>query len=123
MDQGTMNVRMQYWANLIDAQIKSGLSITRWCAENNISRTIFHRWSKKYREYLLAQNGASNIDMLSKEVTETAFVEIACHDSIPLRRQINDGAIKITYGGFNVEIQGQVDMDNLSTVLKVISNV
>ncbi|ABS06773.1 IS66 family insertion sequence element accessory protein TnpA [Shewanella baltica] len=39
----------QYWSSLIEQQKQSGISITQFCAEQNISYQTFYTWAKKLR--------------------------------------------------------------------------
>jgi len=39
----------KYWSNQIDDFIKSGLSINRYCRENNLASSTFYYWLKKNR--------------------------------------------------------------------------
>ncbi|MGI2095222.1 IS66 family insertion sequence element accessory protein TnpA [Shewanella oncorhynchi] len=38
-----------YWSSLIEQQQQSGISITQFCAEQNISYQTFYVWAKKLR--------------------------------------------------------------------------
>jgi len=39
----------QYWSSLIEQQKQSDISITQFCAEQNISYQTFYTWAKKLR--------------------------------------------------------------------------
>ena len=41
--------KQQYWSSLIEQQKQSDISITQFCAEQNISYQIFYTWVKKLR--------------------------------------------------------------------------
>jgi hypothetical protein len=42
------NEQNQQWKEKILKQRESGLSITRWCFEHNLSPHVFHYWKKKH---------------------------------------------------------------------------
>lgn len=39
----------QYWSSLIELQKQSDISITQFCAEQNISYQTFYTWAKRLR--------------------------------------------------------------------------
>ena len=45
----------QYWSSLIELQKQSGISITQFCAEQNISYQTFYTWAKRLRTQLEPQ--------------------------------------------------------------------
>ncbi|WP_351001278.1 helix-turn-helix domain-containing protein [Shewanella sp. TB7-MNA-CIBAN-0143] len=45
----TSQQKHQYWSSLIEQQKQSGISITQFCAEQNISYQTFYTWAKKLR--------------------------------------------------------------------------
>ncbi len=50
MQQIVTQVRAREWLEMIHAQKESGLSIQRWCKENNISENCYYYRKSKLRE-------------------------------------------------------------------------
>ncbi len=44
------NVRLSQWKQIIQNCRESGLSVKRWCSENNISEPSYYYYLKKFRE-------------------------------------------------------------------------
>ncbi|MBE5918581.1 MAG: hypothetical protein E7272_01945 [Pseudobutyrivibrio ruminis] len=51
----TRQVKMTTWANFIRQQQASGLNVTIWCEQNNISKTQFYYWKRKLKNEYLEQ--------------------------------------------------------------------
>lgn len=43
----TSQEKYQYWSSLVEQQKQSGISITQFCAERDISYQTFYTWAKK----------------------------------------------------------------------------
>lgn len=43
----TNSKKIQYWKNLIDDQILSGLPVYQWCRQHSINTSNFYQWRKK----------------------------------------------------------------------------
>lgn len=39
--------KIQYWKELIDNQVSSGLSVYQWCHQQDINTSNFYQWRKK----------------------------------------------------------------------------
>ena len=48
-----MDYRIQRWIPVIEAQANSGLPVGKWCDIKHISRSTFHRWSARVRNYII----------------------------------------------------------------------
>ena len=136
MDPRVMELRIRQWIPVFEEQAKSGLRKDEWCILNGISRGSFFRWQKRVRMYLLEH---SSVDQL--QVTDAAqkaendfFVELpATQISIPgtaalrsLHDDVMEGVdapISIHYGAFSISINGDVDENQLSSVLRAIKHV
>ena len=139
MDTRVMELRIKQWIPLIEEQAKSGISKDEWCAMHGINRTSFFRWQKRVREYLLDQcdvqceNQPSQLPP-STTSGETGFIEIPSTQvslvemKEPAKRHAGDivacgrSPISIRYGGFTIDLGSDVDMEQLSTVLRVIKH-
>ena len=50
MDKTTHQVRLQQWAEIIQAQLGSGQSKRDWCRENNVPEKQFFYWQRRVRK-------------------------------------------------------------------------
>ena len=51
------------WKNLIEQQRQSGLSIEKWCLQNQIRPHIFHYWKDKLFSKLLEKSSFTELNM------------------------------------------------------------
>ncbi len=42
--------KLANWASLFSDQKASGLSVTEWCLQNNISKNKFFYWKRKFKD-------------------------------------------------------------------------
>ena len=56
MDSKVMELRLKQWIPIFEQQSTSGLSKQEWCKLNNINRSVFFKWQRILREYLLEKN-------------------------------------------------------------------
>lgn len=140
MDPKVMELRIRQWISVFEEQAKSGLTKDEWCIINGINRGSFFRWQRRVRSYLLEHGGTGSDGHLQisgttppKDTDNEYFVELPCpqaaipgiaalrnlHDDIP-----DDTAhVSIRYGGFSVRVDGMVDEEQLTAVLRAIKNV
>lgn len=93
---------------LITAYEASGLSISKWCKENQISTSTFSYW-RRSMHWKNNQN-----EVYGNE--DTSFVEISFSDTA----NASTNEIVIEHGDFKVKVTKQTDMSILSGVLKVV---
>jgi transposase-like protein len=64
------------WAQLIDAQSTSGLSVTAFCREHGLAANSFHRWRRRFEDSAAPRSG------------QHPFVRLrmSADDGVPARR-------------------------------------
>lgn len=100
MPRSTSEEVKEKWKETIHQQRQSGLSITAWCCENNISKSVFCYWRDK-----LFPKVALN---------HTAFTEL-----FDKKSSIQTG-IKLEYQGFRIHLEGDFDPYTLKKCLDVL---
>lgn len=136
MDSRVMELRIKKWIPVIEEQAKSGMTKNEWCAMHGIERTSFFRWQKRVRAYLLEQCAAHPSELPSSipSDNEVSFVEIPSIQDPSVgtaaRRHVEivqtsgvSPSISIWYGGFSIDLNGGVDEEQLSTVMRVLKDV
>lgn len=76
MQQIVTQVRTRKWLEMIHAQKESGLSIQRWCKENNISENCYYYRKSKLRE--IAGSGLTqfiDITRPAQEAVSGTYIE------------------------------------------------
>ena len=87
------------WENRLFQQKESGLSIERWCRENQIASNLFHYWKTK---------------LYPKSINRSCFTE--------LTEEKNTG-LKIEYQGFFIHIDRHVDSVALKRCLSLLREI
>ena len=138
MDPRVMELRIRQWMPVFEEQARSGLNKDEWCILNGINRGSFFRWQRRVRSYLLehgepGSTGQLQVSGVNASKDNEYFVELPCPQAaVPgiaslrnLHDDISDDAsrVSIHYGGFLVHVDGMVDEDQLTTVLRAIRNV
>lgn len=129
MDASVMDLRLEQWKPIFEAQAKSGLNKQEWCKQNGIPRWEFFRRQKELRQLLLKQPSedptlvTKNTDLIP---STAAFVELPM-ESGETAKKVNarvpaDGSIEISYGKFRIKLKGEVDGAMLDTVIKAVAH-
>lgn len=63
MPRPTSEDKKLEWKNLIEQQRQSGLSIDRWCQQNQIQPHTFHYWKDKLFSKPLQKNSFAELNM------------------------------------------------------------
>ena len=145
MDRFVMNIRLESWIPIFEEQIKSGLSKKEFCKQNGISRCGFYKWQRIFREKLTREAGyldeTSNPpqpfnDSLSEkpaffELTTSPLTDCAMESKsyrtegtscISAGATTSPVALSVTYGGFTINVSGNVDEESLLSVLRAVKH-
>ncbi|MCR5338108.1 MAG: hypothetical protein K6E75_06080 [Lachnospiraceae bacterium] len=129
MDASIMELRLEQWKPIFEAQAKSGLNKQEWCQQNGIRRWEFFKRQKELRQHLLSQSSETLTPM--SETTDlipsaTAFVELPMKSEEITQKAAAktpvDGSIEISYGKFKIKLKGGVDRTTLDTVIKAVAH-
>lgn len=94
------------WQARIKAQESSGLSVSNWCAKNNVAEVTLYTWKKRLRELL---NQAPEI----KEETPPEVINTLSN---------NDSTITAKDGKIELIIHNGADAATVEAVLKAIAS-
>ena len=103
-------VRISQWQSIIKECRESGMTVTEFCEDRNISCHAYYYWLRKIREYIT-----------QPQSTETEFVQLPSPVEVPA--PANPGTITIHASGMSVEVKGSVNKASLKTVLKVLQEM
>ena len=135
MDPRVMELRIRQWIPVFEEQAKSGLNKDEWCIINGINRGSFFRWQRRVRSYLLEHGesvGQLPIPFTNEQADNECFVELHCAQTalpgMAALRNLHDDVmdettpVSVRYGGFVVNINGEVDEQQLAAVLRAMKN-
>ena len=121
-------VRLQEWASQINAQRRSGMTVTEWCQENGVGYKNFYYRLRRGQEELLealeARGGKSKALSLAavseKQLSVQTESPVITPVSIP---QSKGAALTVWIGHCAVDIQNGADAGTIDQVLKAVSRL
>ena len=102
---------VEKWKMLIAEQQNSGLSIEAWCQKNQIDKSRYYYWKRKFRSQEQAETEIQFAELpLSSEVASIQRPE----------RISSSGTIQIRYRGFEIDIPETATSARILTVLDAV---
>ena len=92
------SIQERNWENMILDRQSSGLTVEKWCARENISKSVYYYHLRKVRQSYCEQIPVAVAD-LSESITQT------------------DQSVSISSGKIKVEINGSISGDMLSAII------
>ncbi len=95
-------VQLKQWAEMVQCRNKSGLTVTQWCADNNINLKTYYYRLKKVREAMCN--------------------EIETHDIVPVTPQTEEQSARIDLlvGDVKISLPDNFSSDALRKILEVL---
>ena len=104
------------WLQLINEQQESGLSIRRWCRENNVTASQYYYWLKIVRQDSIIKAGTLAI------TGQTQFAEVKTNKELfPISSQTACAVIRSN--GQEIEVLNGADSETLHTILSFIGRL
>lgn len=105
---------LQHWENIINARIKSGMTVSQWCKENGVSKNKYHYWK-------------SRINKLHGENKKVTFAEVnqasLHHENIVSDPSSIDDKFHIVFKNIQVAVPSNFNQSALARVMKVIKEL
>ena len=124
MDQNALAIRRAQWEQIVAEGNAAGISKKEWCAKNGIPEKSFYYWQRRIRQQIAAKNSCKSADEIS--VTSSSFVELPMNLSQPSEPKLPvpdlSPELMLQIGDCQLFIDGRVQEQTLSTVLKVLRN-
>ena len=103
-------VRMTQWQNIIKECKESGMTVSEFCEDKNISWHAYYYWLRKIRTYLTQPDST------------TEFAQLPASNNLPAMGTA-PGKITVRIGSIAVEVEGYVNRSSLKSVLKVLEEM
>ncbi len=105
-----------YWRDLVKRQARSGLSVRRFCAEQDISEPSFYGWRKR-----LAQRDRRKVTLSSRPSKTESADSVNGQAFIPLAVTESGRTLEVVHPlGYRVRITGEVNAKLLKQVLDAL---
>ncbi len=119
MDKTTHEVRLQQWAEVIQAQLASGLNKREWCRENNVPEKQFFYWQRRVRKELYELQTKALIAVGDVSSPSLVEVPIAQNSGNPAAASFRPDAV-IAVGNVTVGITENISEALLMSIGKMI---
>ena len=108
------------WAEKIRDCQSSGLSVTRWCAENEIAPKTYYYHLKKLREKVCGQIPVA-VGFMSENNSRTVAVHAGPQEQSNTADKCNNcRAVTVHAGGLRAEIAGGASADLIEAVIRAL---
>jgi hypothetical protein len=101
------------WEQRINERAKSGMSVSEWCKNNEISKNQFHYWNHK-------------ISKKQKPDNEMAFAEITpilLNAEIPISNSAKSDDFQIFFKNIKVTVPSNFNQTSLAGLMKVLQEL
>lgn len=115
----TRAYRLSQWTDIIRRCRTSGLSVTVWCDENNVSIKSYYYWLKIVRSTACESLPVAN-PISPKFVPVKMDREI---QSDEIRRNDTDNAITMNLGSLTISIHNNASTNLIENMLRAVQNV
>lgn len=100
--------------DLVENYLSSGKSLRNWCLDNQISKSTFYGWLKKY------ENEYSKASTVNSD-----FIEIKCNHSSAAKSKecipaISNESVSLEYKGFKLTATSTIDIPLVKEMLRVV---
>lgn len=126
MDANTMKLRVEQWMPIFEAQARSGMTKNQWCDENGVRRWEFYERQRECREYMLKISGKEE-QLPVSALPQQEFFELPAAVSGGPGPEVHNnppdtgGHICVECGKFMITIEGRVDKDTLTALVRSVS--
>ena len=146
MDKYVMDIRLENWIPIFEAQARSGLNKQAFCKQNGISRDLFFKWQRVFRKKI-AEGLDPNSIAIPTEIKKSnndhnedfpVFYELSTKTQNDLNEDANNEnkkylspvidtpeescAISISYEGFTIRLSGKLEESSLTSVIRAVKN-
>jgi hypothetical protein len=101
------------WEQRINERIKSGMSVSEWCRNNEISKHKYHYWNHK-----IIKNQKSDNEMDFAEITS-----IISNTDAPMSNPDKSDDFKILFKNIQVTVPSNFNEASLSGLMKVLQEL
>lgn len=106
--EATKQVRLRQWQQIITERQSSGLTVEEYCKRNGLTKDKYFYWLRKCKEAMI-----ENHPTVFAELTPA----VAAGEIFSSR-----SAITLNLNGVNIELNGGVDEDMLTVVIRAVRN-
>jgi hypothetical protein len=121
-------IKLREWAEQVKACEKSGLSVSKWCEENGVSKSGYYYRQRRVQEELLDALESAKTYQLPPagdfaESRHLSQLEPPVFVPVPMPQNKGAAAVTVWLGNYAVDIQNGADDAVVEQVLRVVSRI
>lgn len=105
---------LQLWENRIKERIKSGMTVSKWCKENEVSKNKYHYWK-------------SRINKIHGENKEVSFAEVSQYpphnETIVSDSSSLEDKFHIVFKNMQIAVPSNFNKSALAELMKVLKEL
>lgn len=115
----TKQIKLQYWADIFRERQASGLTIAKWCKENDVTPSNYYYWLKRIKQ--MACDSLPIVDVQSNQLVKVP-ASLTETKKVPLE---NNGkyVLRITSGEMTFEFTNDATPEFMKKALTVLTYV
>lgn len=117
VSQLTQEINYQKWSELIEECRNSGMKVTKWCEEKNISLRQYYYWQSK-----ICKKISENLPAFKEQNTlieVPTFTEV----KIPIINESREIALTVSINDTTVQIHNCADESTIAAALRIIKSL
>ena len=111
--------KLKNWSLRISDQKASGLSVTEWCSQNDVSKNMFFYWKRKLKDEVVTQM-LPEIVPLTMPTPVPTVSEKSCTTCTTFKPTT---CARIYINGISIEIDSSASDSFITTLIKAVRNV
>lgn len=117
VSQLTQEINYQKWSEIIEGCRNSGMKVTEWCKEKNLSLRQYYYWQSK-----ICKKVSENLPALKEK---NALIEIPTFTEvkIPAINESRDIALTVSINYTTVQIYNYADESTVAAALRIIKSL
>jgi len=112
--------RLQHWAQIIQEQNESGLSIKDYCKAADFQQNRYFYWQRKLREAACGQLVVSKEADHNTNLPSTSFAEIKVSE-LTIPEESQSGQVRVAVAGAHITADGAYPAEKLATLLRELA--
>lgn len=105
---------LQLWENRINERIKSGMTVSKWCKENEVSKNKYHYWNNR-------------INKIHGENKEVTFAEVSQsslhHEDIVSNSSSLEDKFHIVFKNMQIAVPSNFNKSALAALMEVLKEL
>jgi len=116
----THNSKMALWMERIKSCRSSGMTVVKWCEENNVNQKTYYYWMRKIKRE--AFEALPSESLAKAPVVQNAITPVFSKIELP-KTGTSAAAVTIRMSGMDIEIQNEASADIIKNILRAVTAI